>query len=606
MANDTIKKDVIISSNIGSVMKDAVGSLKGVTSGFQAAQAGMNLLTKDSKALQATLGQVTNLMAFTQGIQGVMSASSAFVSMGKSAMAALNGIKVGIAATGIGLFVVALGAIVAYWDDISYAISGSNSEAAKHKRIIESINKETESLNKYNNHRLEKILQLQIEIKKEQIQQNGLLQQELRNRIAVLEAQSKIRRFFTGGNKEIQELRDQLSKLASEYESFVEDEIVLETKLQTEQTKIQNKGIEDRRKKAEEARKKRLAEQEKFNQQSLSIQQKYSDAMQDLEDKTELEKLATQRIRAQRELQELKGYDESLYNKRLKELNAYYDAKETIENKRLEDEKKELAKKLQSDIDALTNKYEKENKLIKSYSDAQALIEKDARDQAIKQVYDDTVKEVTARQDAEYQALLDRGATPEQLATLKAEQNTELVRLNDDYNNQIAESDRALAEQKKAILDSQLNATADVMGQAASLLGEETAAGKAAAIASTTVNTYSSATKAYDSMAGIPVVGPALGAVAAGLAIASGLKNVQEIMKVKTPDGGGGGSTGGGGNSYRGATPQVQFQRSGTSQIQDAINQRNQEPLRAYVVSTEITSVQAEDRRREESNTLGD
>jgi hypothetical protein len=52
---------------------------------------------------------------------------------------------------------------------------------------------------------------------------------------------------------------------------------------------------------------------------------------------------------------------------------------------------------------------------------------------------------------------------------------------------------------------------------------------KAAAIAQTTIKTYESATSAYAALAGIPYVGPALGAAAAGAAIAAGFANVQAI-----------------------------------------------------------------------------
>jgi TP901 family phage tail tape measure protein len=52
---------------------------------------------------------------------------------------------------------------------------------------------------------------------------------------------------------------------------------------------------------------------------------------------------------------------------------------------------------------------------------------------------------------------------------------------------------------------------------------------KAGAIANTTIKTYESATSAYAALAGIPIVGPALGIAAASAAIAAGLANVQAI-----------------------------------------------------------------------------
>lgn len=59
--------------------------------------------------------------------------------------------------------------------------------------------------------------------------------------------------------------------------------------------------------------------------------------------------------------------------------------------------------------------------------------------------------------------------------------------------------------------------------------------GKAAAIAKAIIDTYAAATAAFKAMAGIPVVGPALGTAAAAAAIATGLANVASIRS--TPDG---------------------------------------------------------------------
>ena len=54
---------------------------------------------------------------------------------------------------------------------------------------------------------------------------------------------------------------------------------------------------------------------------------------------------------------------------------------------------------------------------------------------------------------------------------------------------------------------------------------------KATAIAQTTMATYEMATKAYKAMAGIPIVGPVLGGIAAAAAIALGMKNLAVIQK---------------------------------------------------------------------------
>jgi len=63
---------------------------------------------------------------------------------------------------------------------------------------------------------------------------------------------------------------------------------------------------------------------------------------------------------------------------------------------------------------------------------------------------------------------------------------------------------------------------------------------KAIEIAKTVVNTYSAAMGAYNAMASIPYIGPALGVVAAAAALAAGFAQVDAIRSM-TPGGGGGG-----------------------------------------------------------------
>jgi hypothetical protein len=92
----------------------------------------------------------------------------------------------------------------------------------------------------------------------------------------------------------------------------------------------------------------------------------------------------------------------------------------------------------------------------------------------------------------------------------------------------------SVARQKiaQAEFQAKLELASGFTGNLAALFGEQTAIGKAAAIAQTTIETYSSATKAYSSLAAIPVVGPVLGAAAAGAAIAAGIANVKKIISV--------------------------------------------------------------------------
>lgn len=130
-----------------------------------------------------------------------------------------------------------------------------------------------------------------------------------------------------------------------------------------------------------------------------------------------------------------------------------------------------------------------------------------------------------------------------------SEMNAEAARLEQRRQQEVAAAEKngadvALINQKYAAqqkdieaakAEFKMNTAIDTFNQLATILGKETAAGKAAAIAATTIATYQSATKAFDSLAGIPVVGPALGAIAAAAAIASGIANVNNIMNTPSP-----------------------------------------------------------------------
>lgn len=91
---------------------------------------------------------------------------------------------------------------------------------------------------------------------------------------------------------------------------------------------------------------------------------------------------------------------------------------------------------------------------------------------------------------------------------------------------------KARQEIARAEQNAKLSLASGFTDNLATIFGEQTAIGKAAAVASTTIKTYQSAQAAYASMVGIPVVGPALGVAAAGAAVASGLANVKKILAV--------------------------------------------------------------------------
>lgn len=131
-------------------------------------------------------------------------------------------------------------------------------------------------------------------------------------------------------------------------------------------------------------------------------------------------------------------------------------------------------------------------------------------------------------------------------------------------------------------------------------LGKETAAGKAAAVSSALISTYQGAQDSYKSLAGIPIVGPALGFAAAAAAVGAGLSNVKAITSTKTPNTAG---MGGGTPSISApSTPRPQppaFNIVGAgagNQLAETIAGQSKEPVKAYVVSQDVTTAQSLER----------
>jgi hypothetical protein len=104
------------------------GSLSGVASGFAAVEGSLALAGVESENLQETMVRLQAAMALSQGLQGLGESIDSFKQMGAVAKNALSGIRTGIAATGIGVLLIAVGALVAYWDDIKEAVNGVSSE----------------------------------------------------------------------------------------------------------------------------------------------------------------------------------------------------------------------------------------------------------------------------------------------------------------------------------------------------------------------------------------------------------------------------------------------------------------------------------------------
>ncbi len=107
-------------------------SVQGIAGAFAAVQGAMASFGVESEDLQKSLLKVQGALALSEGLNTFLDTGiQGFRNLKTVAIDAFQGIKAAIGSTGIGLLVVALGTIVAYWEDIKRAVSGVSEEQEK-------------------------------------------------------------------------------------------------------------------------------------------------------------------------------------------------------------------------------------------------------------------------------------------------------------------------------------------------------------------------------------------------------------------------------------------------------------------------------------------
>ena len=169
-------------------------------------------------------------------------------------------------------------------------------------------------------------------------------------------------------------------------------------------------------------------------------------------------------------------------------------------------------------------------------------------------------------------------------------------------DEELAEKQRK-ADEEKAIDDNvfankqrNLSATSGLLKSVTDLVGRETAAGKALAVASSLIDTYASITSTIRAAARTPAGGIPGYAIAQGIAVGiAGLAAVRNILKVKVPN-----SSSSGGVGSVPTTPiaaPVAPQAESTRLDQGQINQIGNAAGRAFVVESDITGNQEKIKR---------
>jgi len=158
---------------------------------------------------------------------------------------------------------------------------------------------------------------------------------------------------------------------------------------------------------------------------------------------------------------------------------------------------------------------------------------------------------------------------------------------------------------QKAVSEAKMNLAESAATFIAQQFGRESAAGKAAAIAAATINTYRGVSAALANPAMLPIPLPQ---IQAALTLAQGLAQVRNIANTQIPNGfggGGGGGAGGGGRSVAAPNVSILGGNEAMTQATRSLAQFGKKPTRAYVVSGEMTDNQALDRRIERNASFG-
>lgn len=409
--------------------------------------------------------------------------------------------------------------------------------------------------------------------------------------------------------EEMQDLRDKLDETKLAYKNAQKQIEIGDAQAATkrrkrreEETKAEQKELEERQDAWEKYQQNRLDAQRQIEDLTLKLMEEGTD--QQLEQiNTNYDRLiedtkANEELLQSEKLEIVKKY-EKLRQQEIQEVNDEIALKEKEENqKKIEREQQQLDlltqlrnSEMENELLAIEQQYQKDLELAKGNaelekellnqieSDKQAIRDRYAAEEAARKKALEDKKREEAEADRQERLL----KLENDLAFMDMEHNMKLQKeielemarrqtllSNDELTEQerrkiVGESEAKIRQMKKESVEYEdeikkrqvegsISATQQILDAVIAGAEEGSQVAKAAAIAQATIDTYKAAQGAYASLAGIPVVGPGLGAAAAAAAVAMGVMNVKKILSTPTP--GSGGSGGGGGGA--GATSSIQ------------------------------------------------
>jgi hypothetical protein len=570
------------------------GALQGVTSTFAGVQGAMALTGGESQKLEEALIKVNGAMALAEGVRGIREGMVAFKALGISARLALNGIKTGIAATGIGVLLIALGAIVAYWDDIKALVGGVSSEQEKlNAQAQANLDVQQSKLDAIGGQ--ENILKLQGKSEKDilklKIAQTDEVIKATENQIAQNDITAKAQIAASQRNRDILagiiKFIQMPLTLLLEGVDMVGKALGQNFGLAQGFSDLVDKGAsllfdpEAEKKKAEETRKESLKAVAKLKNDKAGLQ----NSLNNIDAQAAKDAQAKQKEANDKAIELAKQKADALERIRQAEID-------TEAERRAEE-----LKKVQDEYTELIKEADKYNQSTLQLEEAQRTKENELKE---KWRIEDEEKKLAAdeKKKADDQKKLDD-------AKVLADKQIEI--------------DKAVADGKLAIQEQSFAATENGLSLLKGLFEKNKAVQKGLMIAESAVGIARIvvATQAADAAdtAAAALMGPAgvgylatkkvLNKVSAGIGIAANIAATAKALGSL-----GGGSAGGGGangtNSPSGTAPAPSFNvvgNSGVNQIAQTLV--NQQPVQAYVVANNVTTQQSLDRNIVNNASLG-
>ena len=588
--------------------------------GIAAVQGAMALFGGESEEVEKALLKVQGAMALSQGLSQLKDIGK----VGEQLKITFRGVTAGMSnfrkaliATGVGALVAALGLLIANFDTVKKVLTNLFPSLAKFADFIgKMVTAVTDFVGITNEaeRSLEKLAKA-----------NARSSEDIEARIKLLTAQG-------GKEKEIYDLRKQQTE---DELNFLRQSLKTKGELTDEELKrfreLKNNQIleevEFNKQQAEAAKtaaEKAQAEREKRNAKELEAQKILDDARSKMLDEREqqLASIENNYKEKRKKLAEAGIKDDgTLEAARLQEIKAVNDKFKKEEEAKEEEFQKQLndlrtAIRLEGIKDEnekarqqILNEFQKQREDVlaneKLTSDQKIALQLelaqqeqqqlDALQLTIDQAYaekalmklDAEMKEAEASFQIQKDLVDQKEAlTREQFQNglINEEQFNEALKGYSQARIEIDKKENEAKMQNAAMAAGLLNTVSD-------LVGRNTAAGKATAIAATTIDTYLGAQKAYTSqlIPGDPS-SPIRAAIAAAIAVAGGIKNVREIVKTKVPGGGAASAPSISATAPSGVPQVPTIGSSPITALGEAM--KPAQPLRAYVVESEVTGTQ--------------